>query len=118
MNRINVLIQGLAILAYRKLSCKKKSSEPFSLHTSTVGETGGGEFTSFFNFKRKSTIKYTIGFTNSSSDKGILPHPVCSSTLRGTILICTSGNRGITREHMVISGRTHKYTDGGKSLSV
>lgn len=40
MNRINVLIQGLAILVMEAVA-KKKSSEPFSLHTSTVGETGG-----------------------------------------------------------------------------
>lgn len=108
MNRINVLIQGLAILVMEAVAKKKKkSSEPFSLHTSTVGETCGGEFTSFFNFKRKSTIKYTITLLTVQVDKGILPHPVCSSTLRGTILTCTSGNGGITREHLVVaSGMT------------
>lgn len=105
MNGINVLIQSLAILVMEAVA--KKSSEPFSLHTSTVGEAGGGEFTPFFNFKMKSTIKYTITLLTVQVYKGILPHPVCSSTLRGTILTRTSGNGGIMREYLVsASGMT------------
>ena len=96
MNGINVLIQGLAILVMEAVA--KKSSEPVSLHTSTVGEAGGGEFTPFYNFKMKSTIKYSITLLTVQVDKGILPHPMCSSTLRGTILVCTSGNGGIMRD--------------------
>lgn len=49
----------------------------------------------------KSTIKYTITLLKVQVDKVILPHPMCSSTLRGKILTCTSENGGIMREHLV-----------------